>query len=310
MLLKGRFYWNKGVISDRKKAVDYYTQAIAIDPNYAPAYAEMAYAYSILGNDGDIDPKEASQKAEVATIKALELDEGLAEAHQALAYNKQQGWDWAGAEREYNRAIELNPNYAEAHASYSMFLSLMGRHEQAVTEAKRAKELDPFSIRTNIWVFNTLFCGRRYDQALDILKQMRELDPNHPLTQSYFAFTHVTMGRYPEAIADYKDLIKLDNNNNTYARILLGYAYAKAGHHEEAQTILNELERTKQHVSPTDLAVLYAGLGKNDEAFQSLERAYSTHDLQLQYLGVEPSFDSLRSDPRFKDLMRRVGLPQ
>jgi tetratricopeptide (TPR) repeat protein len=117
------------------------------------------------------------------------------------------------------------------------------------------------------------------------------------------------MGRYPQAIAAYKEMLKL-GNNSTYTRIYLGYAYAKAGHREEAQAILNELERTKEFVSPTDLAVLYAGLGENDQAFQSLERAYAAHDLQLQYLGADPSLDSLRSDPRFQDLMRRVGLPQ
>ena len=307
MLLRGRFYWNKGG-ADRRKAVDYYNQAIANDPNYAHAYAELAYAYSILGNDGDIDPKEAAHKADAAAVKALELDEGLAEAHQALAYNKQQAWDWEGAEREYKRAIELNPNYAEARASYSMFLSIMGRQEQAVTEAKRAKELDPFSIRINIWVFNTLFISRRYDEALGILKEMQELEPNHPLTKIYLTFVYVTMGRYPEAIAAYKEMIKVDNS--TYARIYLGYAYAKAGRREEAEAILKALERSKQYVPPNDLAVLYAVLGENDQAFQLLERAYSAHDLQLQYIGVDPGLDSLRSDPRFHDLMRRVGLPE
>lgn len=308
MLLKGRFYWNKGGDQDRKKAVDYYNQAIAIDSNYAPAYAELASAYSIFGNDGVIDPKEAAHKAEAAAVKALELDDGLAEAHQALAYKKQLAWDWAAAEREYRRAIELNPNYAEAHASYSTFLSLMGRHDQAFAEAKRAKELDPFSIRTNIWIFNTLFMSRRYDQALAILKEMQELDPNHPLTQFYFAFTYTTIGRYPEAIATYKEMSKRGDNTPS-SRIYLGYTYAKAGRREEARAILRELETTKQYVSPFDLATLYAGLGENHLAFQSLERAYSAHELQMQNLGIEPGLDTLRSDPRFKDLMRRVGLP-
>jgi tetratricopeptide (TPR) repeat protein len=185
MLLKGRFYWNKGGNEDHKKAIEYYQQAMALDPTYALAYAELANAYSILGNDGVIDPLEAVHKADEAAVKALELDTNLAEAHKALAYNKQLAWEWVGAEREYKRAIELNPNYADAHASYATFLSLLGRREQAIAEVKRAKELDPISIRINIGVFITLFMARQYDQALDILRQMHELDSNHPLTHIY-----------------------------------------------------------------------------------------------------------------------------
>jgi DNA-binding winged helix-turn-helix (wHTH) protein/TolB-like protein/Tfp pilus assembly protein PilF len=308
LLLRGRFNFNKGTDEARKKAVDYFDQAIAIEPTYAPAYAELANAYSILGHDLVIDQKEAAHRADAAAVKALELDEGLADAHKALAYNKQLAWDWAGAEREYERAIELNPNYAEARAPYSTFLSLMGRHEQASAEARRAKELDPLSIRINMWVFGVFFFGRRYDQALDIVEQMRELDPNHPFLPIYFAYTQAAMGRYPEAIAAYKETIERGDNSAS-VRIYLGYAYAKAGQPAEARAILSELRRAKERVSAAELAILYAGLGESDQAFQSLERAYSAHDLQLQYLGVDPLLDSLRPDPRFQALMRRVGLP-
>ena len=308
MLLKGRFYWNKGANEDRKKAIDYYQQAISIDPNYALAYAELANAYSILGNDGAIDPQEAVHRAEDAGVKALELDADLSEAHNALAYNKQLAWEWAGAEREYKRAIELNPNYADAHASYSTFLSLLGRREQAIGEAKRAKELDPISIRINIGVFITLFMTRQYDQALDILRQMHELDPNHPLTHIYSGYTYAAMGRYPEAIAAYKEGMRPGNVDESL-RLYLGYAYAKAGQREQAQAILGEVQKTKQYVSPAEFAILYVGLGENDQAFQSLERAYTAHDVQLQYLNADPHFDSLHSDPRFVDLIRRMRLP-
>jgi serine/threonine protein kinase/Tfp pilus assembly protein PilF len=307
MLLKGRFYWNKGGDDDRKKAIDYYQKAIAIDPNYALAYAELANAYSILGNDGVIDPQEAVRKAEESATKALELDGELAEAHKALAYNKQLAWDWAEAEREYKRAIELNPNYADAHASYSTFLSLLGRREQAIGEAKRAKELDPISVLINIGVFVTLFNCREYEQALDVLKQMHELDPNHPLTHIYSGYTYSAMGRYPEAIAAYKER---PGDMDVSGQIYLGYAYAKAGQREEAQAILSELQKTKQYVSPAELAILYVGLGEKDQAFLSLERAYEAHDVQLQYLNADPHFDSLRSDPRFANLVRRMRFPQ
>lgn len=309
LLLRGRFHFNKGADEARKQAVDYYKQAIAVDPNYAPAYAELAYAYSILGNDGVIAPKEAARKAEEAAVKALELDGGLAEAHQALAYNKQLDWDWAGAEREYREAVGVNPNYAQAHATYSVFLSVTGRPEEAIAEARRAKELDPLSIRIDIWVFNTLFFARRYDEARDVLKQMRELDANHPLILYYFAATSAAMGQYPEAIAAYKEGMRL-GDDGTSARIYLGHAYARAGRLEKARAILKELQRTRQYVSPAELAILYVGLGEREQAFASLERAYAAHDLQLQYLGVDPAFDPLRPDPRFADLMRRVGLPQ
>lgn len=309
LLLRGRFHFNKGSDEGRKNAVDYYHQAIAIDPNYAPAYAELAYAYSILGHDGVIAAKEALGQAEAAAVKAIKLDEGLPEAHQALAYSKQLAWDWSEAERQYKGAIELNPNYALARASYSLFLALMGRHEQAAGEAKRAKELDPVSIRTNIWVYNTYLIGRRYDQASEILKQMYELDPNHPLTKIYFGILYLAMGRYAEALDAFNKANKLGDNSPTI-RIYLGLTYAKAGQRDKARAYLNELQRTKEYVSPSELATLYAALGENDQAFESLERAYSEHDVGMQYLSTEPSFDNLRSDPRFGDLMRRVGLSQ
>nr|ART37369.1 E55 [uncultured bacterium] len=309
MLLKGRFYWNKGGNEDRKKAIDYYQQAIVMDPNYALAYAELANAYNILGNDGAIDPQEAIRDAEDAAVKALALDGDLAEAHKALAYNKQLAWDWAGAEREYKRAIELNPNYADAHASYGTFLSLFGRCEQAIAEAKRAKELDPISIGINIGVFGALFNCRQYDQALEILKQMHELEPNHPLTHIYTGYTYASMGRYPEAIAAYKAGVGPGDPEVSEA-IYLGYAYAMAGQRGEAQAILNERQKTKQYVSPAELAILYAALSEKDEAFLSLEKAFRAHDVQLQYLNSDPHFDRLRSDPRFADLMRRMRFPQ
>jgi TolB-like protein/Tfp pilus assembly protein PilF len=309
MLLKGRFYWNKGGNEDRTKAIEYHQQAIAIDPDYALAHAELANAYSILGHDGVIDPQEGVRKAKEEAVKALAIDGDLAEGHKALAFNEQLAWNWDEAEREYKRAIELNPNDADAHAYYSTFLSLLGRREQATGEAKRAKELDPISIRINISVFVTLFNCRQYDQALDILKQMRELDPNHPLTPLYLGYTYAAMGRYPEAIAVFRGGMSADETDAS-GRISLACAYARAGQREEAQKILRELLKSKQYVSPAELAILYAGLSEKDQAFLSLERAYEAHDVQLQYLNADPHFDSLRSDPRFADLIRRMRLPQ
>jgi predicted Zn-dependent protease len=185
----------------------------------------------------------------------------------------------------------------------------MGRHEQAAGEAKRAKELDPVSIRTNIWVYNTYLIGRRYDQALEILNQMNELDPNHPLRQIYVGGLATAMGRYAEAIEAFKNVNKLGDNSPSI-RIYLALTYAKVGQRDKARAYLNELQRTKEYVSPTELATLYAALGENDQAFESLERAYSEHDLQLQYLSADPFLNSLRSDARYQNLMERVGLSQ
>jgi serine/threonine protein kinase/Flp pilus assembly protein TadD len=308
LLLKGDFYWNKGGSENRKNSINYYDQAIAIDPNYALAYAGLSYANSVLSNDGEIDAKEGMARGEAAAVKALELDEGLAEGHHALAYNKELAWDWGRAEQEFQRAVELNSNYAEAHASYAVFQSLMGRHEQAIASARRAKELDPLSIRVDIAAFNTFYFARRYEQALVILRQMHELDPQNPVAQTFFGYVYADMGNFSEAIAAYNEAAKL-GDKTTSSQIYLGNAYARAGRRDEARAILNELQRTTQYVSPGELAVLYAGLGERDQAFQCLERAYAAHDIQLQYLKVDPGIDPLRSDPRFQDLVRRVGFP-
>jgi DNA-binding winged helix-turn-helix (wHTH) protein/TolB-like protein/Tfp pilus assembly protein PilF len=310
LLLRGRFHFNKGSNEARTRALEYFVQAVAIDPGYAPVYAELANAYSILGNDGVIDPREAMSKAEAAAVKALELDEGLAEAHRALAYNRQLAWDWAGGERAYRRAIALSPNYAEAHAYYSGFLSLLRRHEEAFAEARRAKELDPFSLRIDIWVFNSFYQGRQFDRALDILRQMRELEPNHPLTAAYAGYAYEAMGRYTEAVAAYEEGIRLSGPEASASdRIFLGSAYARVGRQAEAQALLRELQSGTRYVSPAELSVLHIALGEKDLALRSLEKAYAAHDLQLQYVNADPHFDELRGDARFLSLLRRVGFP-
>jgi len=307
LMLEGRFHFNKGSDDERKKALDYYRQAIAVDPSYAPAQAELANAYGLLGHDGVIDQKEAFRQAEAAAERALALDEGLPEAHRALAFTRQLAWDWKGAEREYRRAIELNPSYADARASYSSFLSLMRRDDEAVAEARRAKELDPMSIPTSAWIFVTLFCARRYDEAMDVVARMRELDPSHPLTLLNLGYVDLATGRYREAIEVFEQALGR-RPDDWSAPVFLGCAYAKAGQRAKAEAALEGLERTKDYVPPAELADLYASLGQGDRAFASLEKAYAAHDLQLQYLGVDPMLDPLRSDPRFADLMRRVGL--
>ena len=306
LVLKGLFYRRKGGTENQKKAIEYYQQAIAIDPTYALAYAELSNTYTFLAGNA-LDPKEFTPKAEGAARRALELDESLAEAHLALANIKLNAWDWATAEREYQRAIELNPNLARAHSRYSAYLSVMGRHEQAIAETKRAREVDPLSPGINANVGWILIFARQYDQAIEALKKTLELDRNYDLTHSYLGYAYTAKGMYAEAIAAYQQAIKA-GGDTTEAQIYLGAAYAKAGEREKAQAILKRLQTSKEYVSPGELAILYASLGEREQAFASLEKAYAAHDLQLQYLGVDPAYDSLRGDPRFQDLLRRVGL--
>jgi TolB-like protein/Tfp pilus assembly protein PilF len=307
LLLKSRFYWELGGSQNRKQAIEHVRHAIAIDPNYAHAYAGLSNAYRALVVDGALDPKEFMPKAEAAARKALELDDNLPQAHYVMANFKRDTWDWAGAEQEYQRAIALNPNLAQAHGSYAFFLSTMGRHDQAIAEARLAKELNPLSPFNGIGY--RLYQARRYDEAIQVLKQSLEVHPNNNLTHVILGYTYAGKGMYGEAIAAYQQAIRLGDDSPS-TQIFLGAAYARAGDRDRAQLILKRLQSGETYVSPGELAVLYVALGEREQAFTLLERAFAARDLQLQFLGVDPSFDTLRGDPRFADLLRRVGLPQ
>lgn len=307
LLLKGRFYYSKGGTKNRKKALDYFIQAIAVDPGYAPPYAELANTYRALISVSILDPKEYLPKAEAAAGKALNLDGSLADAHYVLANLKAYRWEWEDAERYYQRAIELNPNLALARRYYAAFLNYMGRHEQALEEIKRARELDPLSVNVNVTVGHILCNARQYDQAIEALKDTLELDPGYSGAYWFLGYCYPAKGMYAEAIAAFEQAIKL-GQDSPGTQIRLGAAYAHMGNRARAQAILKQLQTSKEYVSPFELAILYDALGERDQAFKSLEKAYKAHDLQFQFLGVSPEWDSLRSDPRFQDLLRRVGL--
>jgi tetratricopeptide (TPR) repeat protein len=307
LLLKGNFYWYKGGTENRKKSLEFYNQAIAVDPNYAVAYAELSASYSALIGSSIVDPKEFTPKIEETARKALELDESLADGHKALADFKRTIWEWEDAEREYRRATELNPNHARARTGYAFYLSLMGRHEQAIAEVKRARELDPLSLGVNANTGLVLYFARRYDQAIEALKKITELDQNYANTYLYLGYCYTGKEMYREAISAYQEAIRLGDDSPSL-QVFLGEAFAKSGEREKAQTILEQLKTSKDYVSPAELAVLYASLGDREQAFAFLEKAFVARDVQLQYLGVDPSFDPLRSDPRFQDLLQRVGL--
>ncbi len=307
LLLKGRFYWNKGGTENRKKSIEYTNQAIAADPNYATAYADLSISYTLLISNGVLDPEEFTPKALEAARRALELDNNLAEAHLALAWIKLNEWDWAKSDQEYERAVELNPNLARAHDGYAYCLSFVGRHNEAVEESRRAKVLDPISLVTTADAGNVRYLARQYDEAIAELNNALELDPNFATTYVYFGYVYTAKGTYPEAIASYQKAIEL-SGDTTSRLIFLGAAYAKAGETDKAREILNQLETGKEYVSPCELAILYSALGEREQAFASLEKAYAAHDLQMQYIGVDPAFDALREDARFQDLIKRVGI--
>ncbi|HEX8249658.1 MAG TPA: protein kinase [Pyrinomonadaceae bacterium] len=308
LLLKGRFYRAKGGTESRKRAVEYFNEAIAVDPNYALAYAELAFTYRILVGSGSLDPKEFTPKAEAAALKALELDETLADAHFALAFLKINAWEWAEAEFEFKRAIELNPNLARAYIGYSGYLSRTGRHDEAVAEIRRAKELDPLSTIINGNYGLVLYFAGRYDEAIKILRETLEFDPNFSFAHLYLGYNYSANGMFAEAIEAYRKAFSLGQETPSN-KIYLGAAYARAGERDKAQAILSELETGESYVSPAELAVLYTALGDREKAFASLEKAFALHDLQLQYLATDPAFKSLRDDSRFTDLLKKIGLP-
>ena len=307
LLLKGHFHRAKGGTEDRQKASEYFGRAIAADPGYALAYADQSDIYRSLVSSGLVDPKEYLPKAKEAARKALELDEGLADGHYALANLMAYSWEWADAEGEYKRAIELNPNLALAHRWYATYLRLMGRHEQAISEITRARELDPLSPGVNATVGYVLSSARRYDQAMQALNKTIDLDPNYPYAHLFFGHTYAAEGKYAEAVAAYNKAIALGLDTPS-TQVYLGAASAHAGDRTRAQAVLQRLRSSKERVSAAELAILLTALGEKERAVASLEEAYRAHDIQLQYLGVEPGFDPLRSDQRFADLMRRVGL--
>lgn len=307
LLLKGRFFHAKGTEAGAKKAIEFYDQAIALDPNYALAYAAATSSYLYLGVNGFQDPKEPLAKAEASARRAQELNPNLAEVHLATAGIKQFSWDWPEAQREYKTAIELNPNLASAHFRYSLFLSAQGRHEEALAEMRKTRELDPLKRGINLDIGFVLYFSRAYDAALEQYAIGIELDPEYAGGYYGRGLINTAKGNFANAVIDYKEFIRL-SSDHTGVNCYLGSALAKAGRTDEAKAILRRLETGGDYVSPVELAILYVGLNEKEKALTSLERAFAERDSQMQYLMIEPNFDQLRAEPRFAELVRKVGL--
>jgi DNA-binding winged helix-turn-helix (wHTH) protein/TolB-like protein/Tfp pilus assembly protein PilF len=307
---KGRFFWDKRTESSLKKSIECFEQAIKIDENYALAYAGLADAYAILNFYSALQMKDAYPRARAAAEKALALDNSLAEAHTVLAYVKEQyDWDWAGAEEEFKRAIDLNPNYATAHQYYSEYLAFLGRTEESITHITRAQELDPNSLVINTELGFPYLCARQYDNAIEKFRQALEREPNFPFALYQIARCYDQKAMFNEAIAEYRKAIALSGGSSVMTA-RLGYTYALAGRKAEAKAALEELfaASKQRHISPYLIATIYTGIGDKDKAIEWLEKAYEVKDGMLVMLKVDAHLDGLRSDSRFQDLMRRVGL--
>jgi len=306
LYLRGRYYWNKFTDDGMQKAIGYFQQAIDKDPNYALAYAGLADAYHELYGH---PPREVMPKSKAAAMKALELDEYVAEAHAALGWVKwAYEWDWPGAEKEFQRAIELNPNYAIAHGMYALYLDSMSRVDEGMAQHKRALELNPLSLITSTNMGELLFDMRKTDQAIEQYRKTLDIDSSFKAVHKELGDAYESKGMYREAIAEWQKSLIADGDSEIAAAI--GQAYSKSGYKPALRIWVEHLTNSSNHgyVQPAFVATIYARLGENDHAFEWLGKAYQERDSDLVFLKVEPVWDNLRSDPRYADLLRRVGL--
>jgi TolB-like protein/DNA-binding winged helix-turn-helix (wHTH) protein/Tfp pilus assembly protein PilF len=309
--LKGRYFWNKRTADSLKTAVDYFNQAIAKDPNYAQAYTGLADTYALLGDwqYAVLTSKEAFPKAKAAAIKALELDGALSEAHNSLAFCFDAfDWDFESAGKEFRRAIELNPGYATAHHWYAWHLSLMGQYDEAITEMRKAKNLDPLSLIINSDLAELLVIAHFYDESIIQSRKTIGMDPNFALAHNQLAQAYLQKHMYKEAVAELQKAVELSKGSPTCIANL-ARAYAASGQTSQAEKLLDDLKKSsnRNYSDASEIAVIYAALGNRDQAMNWLEKGFE----ERFNPGVlsRPGFDPLRSDPRFKDLVRLIGLP-
>jgi tetratricopeptide (TPR) repeat protein len=310
LYLLGRFHYNKIGPADLYKAIEYFQQAIALDPQYAQAHAGVANAYGAIAFYGLTPPRNSYEKSRAAVERALEFDSSLADAHAMYASIEfYYEWEWEKAEKEFQRAISLNPNYADANQFYAWYLIAMGRTEEAQNSIDRALELDPLAIFAYLTNSDVLYMSRRYDQAIERLQETLDLGGNNPLALSRLGWSYVQKGMFTEAIDKMRQAVILSPYNLELSW-MLGHAYAVAGKNAEARQILDDLHRLaeNQYVLPYGFALIHVGLGENDAALEWLEKAFEDRNSWMPYLQVEPRLDPLRSDPRFQDLLHRMNL--
>lgn len=309
LYLKGRNAWNKRTGDALQEAIQFFNQAIEIDPNNSAAYAGLADCYNMLVVYGRLQPKEGFPKAKEAAAKAMEIDESSAEAHSSMAFIKFR-WDWdrAETEREFQTAIKLKPAYAPAHQWYSSYLVAVERFDEAIAEAKRTEELEPLSFVASSHLGWIYYLSGRNDEAIEQCRKILELDPSSFPARRYLGLAYEAKGMHAEAIAEFQTGVKLSGSPLMLA--LLGHAYAVAGKKAEAQQVLNDLQQMQEqrYVSPYTVAAIYTGLGDHEQAFKWLDTAVETRDIWLMNLKVDPVFAKLRNERRFTDILARIRL--
>src|SRR5438876_3127429 len=317
LYLKGRYHANQATAAGLKKSIEYFQQAIDKDPGYALAYAGLADSYSALGGGWlYLSPSDSFPRAKAAAMKALELDDTLAEAHAALAYAVFfADWDWPSTEREFKRAIELNPNNALSHDRYAECLKTRQRFEESLAEAQRAQELDPLSPEIVSQVGTDYLFTRQYDESIAQYQKALDLNPNLPAIRTLLSWAYAMKRMYPQALAEYDKIAGQDKAvaaENQFVAGGLGWVYAVSGRRADALKIAQELKdlSSRTYVDFYSLGGIYAGLGDKDEAFRLVEKGYAQHSATMPWLGIDVYWYGMRSDPRYADLLRRIGLPQ
>ena len=310
--LKGRYYFNQRTEDALNKSIASFQQAIARDSRYALAYSGLADAYAMLGFRGAFPSKDALSRAKTAALRAIELDETLTEPHASLAFIAEtHEWEWATAEREYKRALELNPSDARTHNWYAGYLMYVGRFDDGISEAKCARDLDPLSLPINNALAGRLLAGSRYDEALKQVQKTLELDAHFAPAHQTLGWVYLHSGNQEEAIREFQSALQLTGTADADLQLDLGIAYAVTGKRDEARRILAKLENLHEQggVPSGSVGILHGALGESNEAFAWLEKAYEERDPQLTYIKAGRRFEPLRKDPRFKELVHRVGLP-
>jgi len=310
LYLQGLYFWNRRLEGGMKKAMEHFHRAIEKDPGYALAYVGVADTYNISGLFSYLPPKETFPKAKEAARKALEIDATLGEAHASLGFaNTFFDWDWPAAEKEFKRAIELNPNYAMAHEWYALYLMVRERFDESIEEAERALELDPLSLIIKCVVGIAYHFARRYDESIAHHRKTLEMDPYFLLASTYISLPYVECGMYDEAIEVMKRVESLAAEN-AFTLGWFGMVYGMAGRKEEAFEILDKLDELakERYSSPLHYANIFFGLGEIDKTIEYLEKAYVEKSPMLILVKVSPWVDPLRSDPRFKSLLKKIGL--
>lgn len=307
--LKGRYFWNKRTHEGFMRAVEYFQAAIDTDPTYAPAHAGLADSYLLLSGYGFEEQKDAISKAGAEALKALAIDNRLADAYTSLGLIEEHNWNWADAEKDFKRAIELNPNYSVAHHWYGDgYLAAVGKSDEAIAELRKAHELDPLSLVIATDLAKRLCYAGNYDEGMEQFREVLEVDPDFVLAHYYWSQAYEMKELFPEAITEAKKIKPPDAI--PYAIGQLGRIYALQGRRREALAIVDQLQRPSSRVHNNHHFVIpiYIALGERDLAFVWLERAYQQHSYTLDGLKTDPFYSEVRSDPRFQDLMRRVGL--